>query len=47
MKKYSPVQRRLAATLTVLSCLISGKSVASSEGLLAFQPVAPQAKPAW
>lgn len=44
MKKYSPVQRRLAATLTVLSCLISGKSVASSEGLLAFQPVAPQAK---
>ncbi|HDR2374861.1 TPA: TolC family protein [Enterobacter asburiae] len=44
MKKYSPVQRRLAATLTVLSCLISGKSVATSEGLLAFQPVAKEAK---
>lgn len=44
MKKHSPVQRRLAATLTVLSCLISGKSVATSEGLLAFQPVAPEAK---
>lgn len=44
MKKYSPVQRRLAATLTVLSCLISGKSIANSEGLLAFQPVAKEAK---
>jgi adhesin transport system outer membrane protein len=44
MKNYSPVQRRLAATLTVLSCLMSGKSAASNEGLLAFQPATPVVK---
>ncbi|WP_242514477.1 TolC family protein [Enterobacter cloacae] len=43
MKNYSPLQRHLVA-LAVLSCLVSGKSAANSDGLLVFNTATPVVK---
>lgn len=43
MKNYSSLQRRLVA-LAVLSCLVSGKSAANSDGLLVFNTTTPVVK---
>lgn len=43
MKNYSPLQRHLVA-LAVLSCLVSGKSAANSDGLLVFNTTTPVVK---
>jgi Outer membrane protein len=43
MKNYSPLQRHLVA-LAVLSCLVSGKSAANSDGLLVFNTTTPVEK---